>query len=128
MFLVLVNESDDLWPGHNSSIHYVSFVVIRSGDYYMFEDDSDDDDIISSENAFAPEDPKASMDTLAEDEPRLGPLQVGVTPNLITTVFVSVGVTPNLIVTVPYIFEGGHSEHNYKWVLLLLYWWGSLPT
>ena len=57
--------------------YIVSFVVIRSGDYYMFEDDSDDDDIISSENAFAPEDAKASTDTLGEDEPRLGPLQVG---------------------------------------------------
>ncbi|KAK2191338.1 hypothetical protein NP493_54g05012 [Ridgeia piscesae] len=52
------------------------FVVIRSGDYYMFEDDSDDDDIISSENAFSPEDTKASMETSGEDEHRLGPLQL----------------------------------------------------
>ena len=109
----LVNAWDDLWPGHNSWIHYVSFVVIRSGDYYMFEDDSDDDDIISSENAFSPEDTKASMETSGEDEHRLGPLQVG--------------VTPNLIMTVPSWWERVtlKSELNYNWVR---YPWGSLPT
>ena len=56
-------------------------LAIRSGDYYMFDDDSDDD-IMSSDGTLDYDDIQESRDNLYGDEGRLGPLQVRETNRL----------------------------------------------